>query len=179
MAGQLTSLRNLSRRGAARINLTGRRAAAALVLLARQYSGYGRLMRLDRPIGIWLLLWPTLWALWIASEGRPQQHIFLIFVLGVVVMRSAGCVINDFADRRIDPKVERTRDRPLATGEVKPGEALILFAGLLLIALGLVLTLNRFTQLLAVVGAALAVVYRSRRQPLVPEDPMLPSIDTG
>ena len=159
MAGQLTSLRNLTRRWAARINLTGRRAAAGVVLLTRQYSGYARLMRLDRPIGIWLLLWPTLWALWIASEGRPQQHIFLIFVLGVVVMRSAGCVINDFADRRIDPKVERTKDRPLATGEVKPGEALILFAGLLLIALGLVLTLNRFTQLLAVAGAALAVLY--------------------
>ncbi len=159
MAGQLAQLKHLFHRGAARVRLAGRRAAAAVVLLARQYSGYARLMRLDRPIGIWLLLWPTLWALWIASGGRPQQHIFLVFLLGVVVMRSAGCVINDFADRKIDPQVRRTKDRPLATGEVKPGEALILFAGLMLIALGLVLTLNRLAQLLALAGAALAVIY--------------------
>ncbi len=159
MATALEALRSISRRGIARATQAVKRGAAGGVLLARQYSGYARLMRLDRPIGIWLLLWPTLWALWIASEGRPQQHIFVIFVLGVIVMRSAGCVINDFADRRIDPRVKRTRDRPLATGEVKPAEALILFGGLMLIALGLVLTLNRLCQLLALVGAGLAVIY--------------------
>jgi 4-hydroxybenzoate polyprenyltransferase len=159
MAHQLETLRGAGKRSMARVTALGRRAAAAAILMARQYSGYARLMRLNRPIGIWLLLWPTLWALWIASDGRPEQHIFLIFVLGVVVMRSAGCVINDYADRRIDPNVNRTRDRPLATGEVKPGEALILFAGLMLIALGLVLTLNRLSQQLAVVGAGLAIIY--------------------
>ena len=159
MAHQLDNLRLVGQRSVARITSVGRRCAAAGLLMARQYSGYARLMRLDRPIGIWLLLWPTLWALWIASAGRPQQHIFLIFVLGVVIMRSAGCVINDFADRRIDLRVRRTRERPMATGEVKPPEALILFAGLMLIALGLVLNLNRLSQLLALVGAGLAIVY--------------------
>ncbi len=85
-------------------------------------------MRLNKPIGIWLLLWPTLWALWIASAGHPDQKVFLILVLGTIVVRSAGCVINDLADRKIDPHVARTADRPLATGEVAPAEALLLFA---------------------------------------------------
>jgi 4-hydroxybenzoate polyprenyltransferase len=116
-------------------------------------------MRLHRPIGIWLLLWPTLWAVWIAAAGSPDQRLFVIFVLGTIVVRSAGCVINDFADRRIDPHVERTADRPLATGEVAPLEALILFAALMLIALGLVVTLNRLTVQLAVAGAAVTIVY--------------------
>lgn len=116
-------------------------------------------MRLHRPIGIWLLLWPTLWALWIASAGRPDQKVFLILVLGTIVVRSAGCVINDFADRKIDPNVARTADRPLATGEVTPAEALLLFAALMLIALGLVLTLNRLTISLAFGGAAITVLY--------------------
>ena len=89
---------------------------------------YARLMRLDRPIGIWLLLWPTLWALWTASGGHPQRRLLLIFVLGTVLMRSAGCVINDFIDRNIDPHVRRTRDRPLAARRVSPIEALLLFA---------------------------------------------------
>jgi 4-hydroxybenzoate polyprenyltransferase len=120
---------------------------------------YARLMRLDRPIGTLLLLWPMLWGLWIASEGRPDPHVFAIFVLGVIVMRAAGCVINDFADRKLDAHVRRTRDRPLASGQVAPFEALLLFAGLGLIAIGLVLTLNRLSQLLAIVGAALAIVY--------------------
>lgn len=127
--------------------------------LIRHYSRYGRLMRLHRPIGIWLLLWPTLWALWIAAAGRPDEKIFLVLVLGTIVVRSAGCVINDFADRDIDPHVERTKDRPLATREVAPVEALVLFAALMLIALGLVLTLNRLTVELAVAGAAITVVY--------------------
>ena len=130
-----------------------------LLDLGRQYSGYARLMRLDRPIGIWLLMWPTLWALWIAGDGRPDGRIFLVFVLGVVVMRSAGCVINDFADRNLDGAVARTRDRPLTTGEILPQEALFLFAGLLLIALGLVLTLNRLSLQLAFVGVGVTVVY--------------------
>jgi 4-hydroxybenzoate polyprenyltransferase len=127
--------------------------------LVQQYSRYLRLMRLHRPIGIWLLLWPTLWALWIATAGRPDGKVFLIMVLGTIVVRSAGCVINDFADRRIDPHVARTADRPLATGEVSPGEALLLFAALMLIALGLVLSLNRLSISLAFGGAAITVLY--------------------
>jgi len=128
-------------------------------ILAGHYSRYGRLMRLHRPIGIWLLLFPTLWAEWIASAGKPQQHVFLILVIGTIVARSAGCVINDFADRRIDGRVARTADRPLATGEVAPIEALLLFAALMLIALGIVLTLNRLTVMLAIAGAGVTVLY--------------------
>lgn len=129
------------------------------VELLNQMRQYGRLMRLDRPIGIWLLLWPTLWALWIASEGRPTPRVFIVFALGVIVMRSAGCVMNDFADRNIDGAVARTRDRPLATGQVTAVEAIVLFVALALIAVALVLTLDRLTQMLAVVGAALTVLY--------------------
>jgi 4-hydroxybenzoate polyprenyltransferase len=127
--------------------------------LAQHYSRYWRLMRLHRPIGIWLLLWPTLWALWIASAGRPDERIFLILVIGTIVVRSAGCVINDYADRKIDPHVARTADRPLATGEVAPAEALLLFAALMLIALGLVLTLNTLTLTFAVAGALITIIY--------------------
>ena len=125
----------------------------------QQLNCYGQLMRIDKPIGIWLLMWPTLWALWISSQGTPDPWVFTAFVLGVLVTRSAGCVFNDFVDRNIDPQVARTRDRPLASGRVTPAEALVLFAALMLIALGLVLTLSRQTQLLAIVGAALIVVY--------------------
>lgn len=120
---------------------------------------YVQLTRLDRPIGIWLLLWPTLWALWIAGRGRPNGRLFIIFVVGTVLMRSAGCAINDYADRSFDPHVERTRQRPLAAGRISTLEALLLFAALSLISLGLVLQLNRLTLLLAVAGAALAVTY--------------------
>jgi 4-hydroxybenzoate polyprenyltransferase len=127
--------------------------------LLKHYSRYWRLMRLHRPIGIWLLLWPTLWAVWIASAGRPDAKVFIIMVLGTIVVRSAGCVINDFADRKIDPHVARTADRPLATGEVAPGEALLLFGALMLIALGLVLTLNPLTVQFAVAGAVVTVLY--------------------
>ena len=123
------------------------------------FAEYAQLMRLDRPIGIWLLLWPTLWALWIAARGRPKELNFVIFVAGVVLMRSAGCVINDYADRSFDPHVKRTSDRPLATGRISPVEALVLFSVLALGALLLVLPLNRMTLLLAVVGAFLAVTY--------------------
>ena len=127
--------------------------------LGQQWMQYVQLMRLNRPIGIWLLLWPTLWGLWIAGEGRPDPKLFVIFVLGAIVMRSAGCVINDFADRKIDVKVSRTRNRPLATGDVSPGEALVLFVALSLVAIALVLALNPLTQKLAIVGAVLTVAY--------------------
>jgi 4-hydroxybenzoate polyprenyltransferase len=127
--------------------------------LLQHYSRYWRLMRLHRPIGIWLLLWPTLWALWLASAGRPDAKVFAILVLGTIVVRSAGCVINDYIDRKIDPHVARTADRPLATGEVAPIEALLLFAALMLIALGLVLTLNKLTITFAIGGAVITVIY--------------------
>jgi 4-hydroxybenzoate polyprenyltransferase len=120
---------------------------------------YVRLMRLDRPIGIWLLLWPTLWALWIGSRGQPKPLIFIIFVSGTVLMRSAGCAINDYADRSFDPHVARTQDRPLAAGRLSTLEALVLFAILSLAALVLALQLNRLTLLCAVVGAFIAVTY--------------------
>jgi 4-hydroxybenzoate polyprenyltransferase len=128
-------------------------------ILAKQAGQYAELMRLDRPIGIWLLLWPTLWGLWIAGEGRPDQKIFVIFVLGVIVMRSAGCVVNDLADRKFDVNVERTRQRPLAAGTVAPVEGLVLFIALSLFAIALVLNLNGLTQLLAVVAALLTICY--------------------
>ena len=118
--------------------------------LARRATEYARLMRLDRPVGTWLLLWPALWALWIAGDGPPEPLVLIVFVLGVFVMRAAGCVINDFADRDIDPHVRRTRDRPLAARRVSPTEALVLFVALGLIALYLVTRLDPFTIKLAV-----------------------------
>jgi 4-hydroxybenzoate polyprenyltransferase len=127
--------------------------------LGRRATEYARLMRLDRPIGTWLLLWPALWALWIAGGGRPDPKILTVFVLGVFVMRAAGCVINDFADRDIDPHIRRTRDRPLAARHVSPQEALVLFAVLMLIALFLVTRLDAYTVKLAVIGALLTVSY--------------------
>jgi 4-hydroxybenzoate polyprenyltransferase len=134
-------------------------APGAAVRLAAQFREYGLLMRLDRPIGTLLLLWPTLWALWIAAAGRPDPHVFLVFVAGVFLMRSAGCVMNDFADRDIDPHVERTRNRPLARGTVAPLEALLLAGALGAMAFGLVLTMNQLTVLLALAGAALTIAY--------------------
>jgi 4-hydroxybenzoate polyprenyltransferase len=105
------------------------------------------------------LLWPTLWALWIAARGAPDQHVFIVLVLGTVIVRSAGCIVNDLADRKIDPHVRRTADRPLATGEVATAEALVLFVGLMLIALGLVMTLNRLSLYLATGAAGVAIAY--------------------
>jgi 4-hydroxybenzoate polyprenyltransferase len=122
-------------------------------------NDYVELTRLDKPIGIWLLLWPTLWALWIASHGRPDGRLFIIFVVGTVLMRSAGCAINDYADRSFDPRVERTKNRPLAAGRITTVEALLLFAALSLTALTLVLQLNKLTLLFALAGAGLAVTY--------------------
>ncbi len=135
---------------------------------------YILLMRLDRPIGIYLLLWPTLWALWIAAEGVPDLWVATVFVLGVVLMRSAGCVINDYADRKIDPFVERTKARPLAAGKVSAREALVLFVVLCLIAFALVLTLNGLTIALSLVGAFLAATY-----PFMKRHTYLPQVYLG
>jgi 4-hydroxybenzoate polyprenyltransferase len=120
---------------------------------------YEKLMRLDKPIGILLLLWPTLWAIWIASAGHPNGVILWIFVLGTVLMRSAGCVINDYADRDIDPHVERTKNRPLAAGRVSKKEALLLAGGLALAAFLLILHLNKLTIMLSFAALFLAVSY--------------------
>lgn len=120
---------------------------------------YARLMRLDRPIGSFLLLWPALWALWIAGDGTPKAWNVVVFVLGVLLMRSAGCVINDYADRGFDPHVRRTRERPFARGEVSPREALVLFVVLCLMAFALVLTLNPLAIALSPVAVVLAATY--------------------
>ena len=120
---------------------------------------FWKLMRADRPIGTLLLLWPTWWALWLAAGGLPSLWILFVFTAGVWLTRSAGCVINDYADRWLDPHVKRTRDRPLATGAVSGREALALFAGLMLVAFVLVLTLNRLTIQLSFVGVFLAASY--------------------
>ncbi len=127
--------------------------------LARRVEEYARLARFDRPIGTWLLLWPALWGLWIAGIGRPQQKVLIVFVVGVVVMRAAGCIINDFADRDIDPHVKRTRGRPLAARRVSPAEALVLFVLLGAVALWLVTRLDVFAVKLGIIGAALTVSY--------------------
>ena len=128
-------------------------------LQANRWLLYARLMRLDKPVGIYLLLWPTLWAVWIAGNGSPDWWLVLVFVSGVVLMRSAGCVINDYADRHIDNKVERTRERPLTSGQVTETEALVLFVLLAVCAFMLVLTLNWLTVLLSFAGAFLAASY--------------------
>lgn len=126
---------------------------------ADRLRAYWRLMRFDRPIGTLLLLWPALWALWIAGEGPPDPLVLTVIVLGVVLMRAAGCVINDYADREFDPHVERTKTRPLAAGLVCPQEALLLFVLLCLLAFRAVLLLNPLTIALSVPGALLAASY--------------------
>ena len=130
-----------------------------LDLITKKLDAYERLMRLDKPIGILLLLWPTLWALWIASRGVPDWITLLIFVTGTVLMRSAGCVMNDIADRNYDGLVERTKNRPLATGEVSLKEAYLLAAGLALMAFVLVLLFNKTTILLSFAALFLAATY--------------------
>jgi 4-hydroxybenzoate polyprenyltransferase len=127
--------------------------------LERRLTHFARLMRLDKPIGIWLLLWPELWALWIASAGHPNRRLLAIFLCGTVLMRSAGCVINDLIDRNIDPHVKRTRSRPLAARVVTPYEAIAIFTVLLLAAGVLALQLNPYTLRLAFIGAGLTVSY--------------------
>ena len=130
-----------------------------LSAIVRRLDAYERLIRLDKPIGTLLLLWPTLWAVWLASNGRPAAYILIVFVVGTLLMRSAGCAINDFADRNFDPHVGRTRSRPLAAREIAPAEALAVGALLALLAFGLVLFLNRFAILLSLLGLAVAASY--------------------
>ena len=120
---------------------------------------YSLLIRLDRPIGIYLLLWPTLWALWIAAKGIPDLLVLFVFVSGVFLMRSAGCAINDFADKDIDPHVERTKERPLAAGKISSKEALVVFASLSITAFSLVLLMNTLTIYMSFVGIILAASY--------------------
>lgn len=120
---------------------------------------YWLLARFDKPIGILILLWPTLWALWIAGNGKPDLLVLTVFVLGVVLMRAAGCVINDYADKDFDPHVDRCKLRPIAAGKVSPKEALIVFAVLCLTAFGLVLLMNLYTIGLSFIGAFLAASY--------------------
>ena len=127
--------------------------------VADKWQGIVQITRADKPIGTYLLLWPTYWALWIAGDGFPTLHWLVVFTLGVFVMRSAGCVINDWADRKVDGQVKRTENRPLVTGLLTPNDALSLFGLLLGIALGLVLTLSWFTIQLSVVAVLLAASY--------------------
>ncbi len=128
--------------------------------MLEKFVDYVKLMRLHRPIGIFLLLWPTLWALWFAAGGIPDLRVLAVFIAGTVLMRSAGCAINDYADREIDPRVQRTRDRPLATGRVQPDEAVRLFVAISLIAFGLLTSLRNIQAiLLSIPAAALAASY--------------------
>lgn len=124
-----------------------------------RFAPYWQLMRFNRPIGTLLLLWPTLWTLWIAGEGRPSWEVVVIFVLGTIIMRAAGCVINDYADRNLDGHVERTRNRPLVVGLVAPRQAIGLFVVLCLLAFGLVLLTNELTIKLSFGGVVLAFCY--------------------
>jgi len=143
-------------------------------IIKDRLRAYTVLARLDRPIGIYLLLWPTLWALWIASEGRPNTWVVIVFVLGVILMRSAGCIMNDFADRDFDAHVKRTAQRPLPAGRVSAREALLLAGTLMLSALLLVLTLNWLTVGLAVIAALLAITY-----PFMKRYTYLPQVHLG
>jgi 4-hydroxybenzoate polyprenyltransferase len=130
-----------------------------LAFIARRLDAYERLIRLDKPIGTLLLLWPTLWALWLAADGAPSAGMVVIFVLGTLLMRSAGCAINDYADRDFDPHVKRTQARPLAAREIAPWEALAVAAALAATAFGLVLYLNRLAIALSFAGLAIAATY--------------------
>lgn len=145
-----------------------------MINLRQQFPHYLKLIRFDRPIGSYLLLWPTLWALWIAADGIPDVKILLIFVAAVFVMRSAGCAINDFADRDIDAHVERTENRPLATGVISAKEALGVFIVLSIVALLLALQLNALTIKLSVVAILLAASY-----PFMKRVHMLPQVHLG
>lgn len=145
-----------------------------MINLQQQFPHYLKLIRFDRPIGSYLLLWPTLWALWIAANGIPDLRILIIFVAGVFVMRSAGCAINDFADRDIDAYVERTENRPLATGAISAKEAIGVFIVLSILALVLALQLNALTIKLSVVALILAATY-----PFMKRVHMLPQVHLG
>jgi 4-hydroxybenzoate polyprenyltransferase len=154
---------------------TASRQVLAKVGISEQKAlAYWRLARFDRPIGTFLVLWPTLWALWIASEGTPDLDILMIFVLGAIVMRAAGCVINDIADRNIDGYVERTKERPLASGQLTVKESIIFFVVLCSIALGLVLCLNLTTIFWSFGALVLAVIY-----PFMKRHTYLPQVFLG
>jgi 4-hydroxybenzoate polyprenyltransferase len=135
---------------------------------------YAVLVRLNRPIGILLLLWPTLISLWVAAQGWPDTRVLIVFILGVILMRSAGCAINDYADRDIDGSVARTKDRPLVSGKVSEKEALLVFATLSICAFGLVLLMNRLTIMMSLVGAVLAASY-----PFMKRYHFLPQVHLG
>ncbi len=135
------------------------RTANRTMKIWQRLQQYALLIRLHRPIGTYLLLWPTLWALWIAGNGRPDPLVLFVFVAGVFLMRSAGCAINDFADRHVDPHVARTQQRPLAAGTIAPWEAIAVFVTLALIAFGLVLLTNLKTVLLSVAAVSFAASY--------------------
>src|SRR5512135_2749815 len=125
----------------------------------KRMDAYERLIRLDKPIGTLLLLWPTLWALWLAAQGRPHPEVLASFVMGTILTRSAGCAMNDWADRDFDGQVKRTRDRPLAAGEIRPAEALAVGAVLAALAFAFALFLNRFAIQLSFVALAIACLY--------------------
>jgi 4-hydroxybenzoate polyprenyltransferase len=127
--------------------------------IEQRFDAYERLLRLDKPIGTLLLLWPTLWAVWLAARGMPSAALLAVFCVGTLLMRSAGCAVNDFFDREFDRHVERTRDRPLAAGEIRPAEALALAALLAAAAFALVLMLNRLALLLSFVALGIAITY--------------------
>jgi 4-hydroxybenzoate polyprenyltransferase len=139
--------------------LAGAIAPARLPRPLRRLRDYAHLLRLDRPIGTYLLLWPMLWAIWIAANGHPQRRLLALLLAGGVLMRSAGCIINDVADRNIDPHVRRTRSRPLAARALSPTEALAVFGVLMAAALWVVLQLNAATLRLAFIGAGLTITY--------------------
>jgi 4-hydroxybenzoate polyprenyltransferase len=142
--------------------------------MREKFKNYFKLMRFHKPIGIFLLLWPTLWALWLAGNGEPNMFIVFIFVLGVIIMRAAGCIINDIADKKFDLHVKRTQDRPLTSGKITILEAWALFVFLMMLALMLVLLLNPLTIALAFIGALLAMIY-----PLLKRITHLPQLGLG
>ena len=143
-------------------------------MIKQRLAEYIKLTRLDRPIGIYLVLWPTLWGLWLAAEGSPAPLVLVVFIAGVVLMRSAGCAINDYADRHIDCKVARTKDRPLTSGKITEKEALTVFAVLCILAFVLVLFMNTLTIMMSLGGLALAASY-----PFMKRHHYLPQVHLG
>ena len=129
------------------------------MLYKKKLKNYLLLMRLDKPIGIWLLMWPMLWSMWVSTDGQVNETLLIVFLIGVIIMRSAGCVLNDIADKNIDPFVKRTKDRPIASRKVSVREGKKLFILLMAIAFSLLFFLNTSTKLLAIVGAIITTVY--------------------
>lgn len=129
------------------------------MLYKKKLKNYLLLMRLDKPIGIWLLMWPMLWSMWVSTDGQVNETLLIVFLIGVIIMRSAGCVLNDIADKNIDPFVKRTKDRPIASGKISVREGKKLFILLMAIAFSLLFFLNTSTKLLALVGALITTVY--------------------